>query len=79
LWNLDKWPIPEGYLLGANEYLVIWADEDGDDGEFHANFKLEGSGETVILLNANNEIVDYIEFGQQETDVAFVSRSEWNR
>jgi len=71
LWNLDKWPIPEGYLLGANEYLVIWADEDGDDGEFHANFKLEGSGETVILLNANNEIVDYIEFGQQETDVAF--------
>jgi hypothetical protein len=71
LWNLDKWPIPEGYILGANEYLIIWADEDGSDGEFHANFKLEGSGETVILLNPDFEIVDYVEFGQQETDVAY--------
>lgn len=70
-WVLDKWPIPDGTILGADEYLIIWADEDGSDGPFHANFKLDGAGEEVFLIAPGTLIADHVSFGQQEQDMGY--------
>jgi hypothetical protein len=69
--NLDKWAIPAGTTLAADDYLIIWADEDSAQGPMHANFKLSASGEMVTLINASSFIADQIAFGQQQPNMGF--------
>lgn len=71
--NLTKYDIPTGTTILANDYLIIWADEDSSQGPdpVHANFKLSASGETIILVNASLSVVDSASFGQQTEDMAF--------
>ncbi len=71
--NLTKYEIPIGTSIDANDYLIIWADEDSSQGPnpVHANFKLSKSGEILILLDSFVSIVDSISFGQQTTDMGY--------
>ena len=68
--NPDKWDLP-AVTINPDEYLVIWADEDGKQGELHANFKLSGSGESLTLSNNEMAVIDYISWESQETDISF--------
>ncbi|MBN3034794.1 MAG: CotH kinase family protein [Bacteroidales bacterium] len=67
--DLTKWSFPDSTCLEPDSYLIVWADEDGPQGEMHCNFKLSASGEALILTNPNLEIVDSLTFGQQITDM----------
>lgn len=67
--NLDKWALPD-VIIEADGYLVIWADEDGDQGELHANFKLSAGGESLTLTDVNSTILDEIIFGDQNEDIS---------
>jgi hypothetical protein len=67
----DKWQIPQGTIIPAQGYLIIWADEDLDDGPLHADFKLSAGGEAVVLSNQSLSIVDEVEFGAQTTDLGY--------
>jgi len=67
--NITKWECPD-VDVPANGYLLIWADEDGVDGELHANFKLSAGGESIHLSFADSTIVDEITFGEQNADIA---------
>lgn len=69
--NLDKYDIPEGTVIAANGYLIIWADEDGMQEGLHANFKLSSSGEELFLVNPDTIIIDEVTFGEQITDTAY--------
>lgn len=69
--NLDKWEIPAGSILPANGYMIFWADEDSSQGLNHCNFKLSSLGESVMLFDADLNLVDSLNFGAQQTDVAF--------
>jgi len=66
--NLNKWKLPNTYL-NANDYEIIWADDD--DTEFHANFKLSSNGEWLILSNSKSEIIDKVRFLKQDKDISF--------
>jgi hypothetical protein len=67
--NLQKWAFPDNTVLPAKGYLIVWADEDGSQGPFHANFKLSASGESLALLDASERYVDTVQFQQQTTDL----------
>lgn len=69
--NLDKYRIPQGTKLGSNGYLMVWADENGKQEGYHANFKLSAAGEELFLLDSSGRQVDYVKFGPQETDKAY--------
>jgi hypothetical protein len=69
--NLDKWQIPAGTSIPANGYLILWADEDSAQGTSHMNFKLSGSGEFVYLLNASQQLIDSVSWGQQVENMGF--------
>ena len=69
--NLAKYEIPQGISIPANGYLIFWADEDGVDGPYHANFKLSADGEVLFLLNPNLVIVDSVTFGIQTVDKSY--------
>lgn len=64
----DKWAFESGTTIGPKDYLIVWADEDGQQGPLHANFKLSASGEAIYLLNLTRQYVDTLTFGQQQTD-----------
>ncbi|MBL7923193.1 MAG: CotH kinase family protein [Bacteroidia bacterium] len=69
--NLDKWVVPAGTIIQPNDYLIIWADEDSSQGAYHANFKLSGSGEILMLLDTALNIVDSTSWGLQIADQGY--------
>ncbi|MFK8105240.1 MAG: lamin tail domain-containing protein [Saprospiraceae bacterium] len=68
--ELDKWEFPSGTIIPANGYLVVWADDDENQGSLHTNFKLSKSGEFIALASPDLTILDSITFGEQEKAVA---------
>jgi len=67
----DKWKFPDDASMAPESYMTIWLDENGDQGDFHANFKLDADGEEIYLIDAGGNIVDQVIFGQQTTDLSF--------
>ena len=68
--NLDKWDLPN-IVINPNSYFIIWADEDGNTGDNHANFRLSNLGEQLILSNSDSSIVDAEFIYPQLDDVAY--------
>lgn len=66
-----KWKIPQGTLIPANGYLVIWADDDVLDGPLHATFKLSAAGEEVAFSDASLNRIDYVAFGPQTANLGY--------
>lgn len=67
----DPWLFPEGTTVPPHGYLLIWCDEDEEDGPLHAAFKLSADGETATLLDPDGNIVDELSYPALETDVAY--------
>jgi hypothetical protein len=70
--NPLKWQIPDGTIIQPGDYILIWADEDGnDDPGLHANFKLSSKGETLWLYDTDanqNVLLDTVSFDTMEAD-----------
>jgi len=59
-------------MLEAGGYLLVWCDEDQEQGALHTNFKLSTGGEFIALTSEDGvTITDSITFGQQSADVSF--------
>ncbi len=69
--NPGKWEFAEGTSIAGNGYLIIWADEDGSQGDLHASFKLSKDGETLALSGQDTIPFENLEFGVQEINKAF--------
>jgi hypothetical protein len=67
--NLTKWTFPN-VTIPPNDFLIVWADENGSQSGLHANFKLSASGEAIYLCSPDTLIIDQIIFGQQQTDIS---------
>jgi len=67
--NITKWPFPDTNIM-ANEYIIVWADEDGSQEGLHANFKLSAAGESIFLAQSSDELIDMVEYGEQTTDIS---------
>ena len=67
---LQKWELPNQTIPG-NGYAIIWADEDGSQGDMHANFKLSNLGEQLILTNTDSVLIDSVTYLPQADDIAY--------
>lgn len=70
--NPSKWRLP-AVALNSDSYLLIWTDNDPEQGYNHADFSLNASGEQLGLFASASEyfaVVDTLTFGQQTTDVS---------
>jgi hypothetical protein len=70
--NLDeplKWRIPDGTVIAATGFLLVWA--DGRDIGLHANFKLDKGGEELGLYTPEGGSVDTLSFGAQQDDMSY--------
>ena len=64
--------IPAGYTIPPHGFLLVWADKKTPtgSGDLHVNFKLSKSGTSIALYNANSNLVDYVTFGAQTSDIS---------
>jgi hypothetical protein len=56
----SNWTFPNGTTINANGYLIVWADKT--DTGLHSDFKLSDSGDSVVLYNDNDLIIDFIDY-----------------
>ena len=56
--------------LGPGERLLVWCDNDEEQGPLHAPFRLSKDGESVVLTT-QDAIHDQVDFAEQATDVSF--------
>jgi len=71
--NTTQWMFPDT-TLEAGEFLLVWCDNDEEDGPLHTNFKLSGDGEELGLFNtlaAGNSAIDSLTFGTQSDDISY--------
>ena len=76
--DLTKWSFPDSTsLIPSGGHLLVWCDDNTEQGPLHANFKLSSSGETLILSTNNGfTIIDQITFEQQNSDLSFGRESD---
>jgi len=56
--------------LDPGEYILVWADEEPEQGDYHAPFKLDGDGEDVYLIDGA-VIIDQVTFPALAGDLSF--------
>lgn len=66
-----KWTFPAGVIVPAGGSVLVWADNEPAEGPLHANFRLSGLGESVVLAAPGGAIIDRVDFGAQRDDVSF--------
>jgi len=70
--SLVKWQFPDGTNIEPGEFLLIWCDEDQEQGNFHTNFALSAGGEFIVLTASDGiTVIDSISFGSQATDASY--------
>ncbi|RCW82529.1 PAS domain S-box-containing protein/diguanylate cyclase (GGDEF)-like protein [Halanaerobium sp. DL-01] len=76
--ELTRWQFDpnKDYIIHPGGYLLIWADEEPNEGKLHTNFKLSSSGEKIILTEPDGvSIANQVKFPQIMTDVSFGRKS----
>lgn len=69
--NKTKWRFPNGLVLPAGGYLIVWADDSVAQGNLHASFKLSSAGEDLVLSDSLENVMDQLTFGPQRQDTAW--------
>lgn len=65
----EKFAFPDT-VIQPGEYMIVWADNDPEQGSLHAEFKLSSDGEELYLLQGS-VIVDWISFPELDDDVSW--------
>lgn len=70
----NKYALPEG-TLEPGDWAFYWADNDPEQGEYHAPFTLSSSGDEIALFDWNEAeevwvLLDFFAFGPSELDAS---------
>lgn len=71
--NKSKYVIPNGTVIPAGGWLLIWADDETGQTtaqQLHVNFKLAAAGESISLFAPDGSLVDAVAFGPQTNNVS---------
>lgn len=67
-WRFDP---PEEMFLDPGEHMVIWADDEPEEGFNHASFRLSGEGEYLAIFTEDGALIDQRYFGSQTTNISY--------
>ncbi len=70
--NPSKWKMPD-VQIAANRYLIIWADDEEEQNQYHSNFKLNAEGDEIGLYASAIEyfsLIDSVSFQNQLADIS---------
>ena len=78
LSNPTKWELPDT-TIEPNGFLLVWADNQPQQGALHTNFKLNDKGEQIGLFDARdngNVLIDTLTYGLQTTNISFGRKTD---
>ena len=75
VYTLDGWRIadnaPAVTTIPGGGFLLIWPDNETEQGPLHVNFALSAGGEDVALFDSDHHLIDAVTFGPQNPDESF--------
>ena len=75
--NLRKWQFPQNVRIRSKQSILIWCDEDQEQGNDHTNFKLSSGGEFLAIVdNDGVTIVDSVSFPALEEDQVYAREND---
>ena len=69
LENIDK-SVLASLTVKAGDFLILYADDDQEEGDDHVNFSLDAEGEEIGLYAPDGSAVDELTYEAQATDVS---------
>ncbi|MGB0929860.1 MAG: CotH kinase family protein [Chitinophagales bacterium] len=69
----DKWQLPD-VMLASKDFLLIWADNQPEQGTFHADFKLNKEEDAIGLFDSEESVflmIDSLSYQNLESDVSY--------
>jgi hypothetical protein len=69
-----KFQLPSSVTITGGGYLLIFADNDPDQGELHTNFKLSIDGEEIAIYRINSSdtlLIDSLSFQTQSNNISY--------
>ncbi|MBN1608310.1 MAG: lamin tail domain-containing protein [Polyangiaceae bacterium] len=69
--NPTRVQLPEGLTIEAKGYLLLWADNDTEEGKSHLPFKLAAEGEAALLAGPDGQLLDSVEYGSAQQDYSY--------
>jgi len=66
----DRWNFPDT-SIAANDYVIVWADEDIDQEGLHVSFDLSEEGGVILLSAPDETLLDRVVFNEQVPDSSF--------
>jgi hypothetical protein len=73
LGSPTKWEFPD-VTIASGEFIIVWCDDDENDGPLHTSFKLGASGEDVGLYDTDdnlNQSIDAFSYSSQSADISY--------
>ena len=74
-----KYPIDNNLLIPPKGYLIIWCDDQNEQGLNHSNFNLNKFGDFIGLVSPNEDFIDSLSFGPIYIDYSFGRKSDGNQ
>ena len=68
--------LPEGVVVPAKGFLLLWADHDPQQGGEHVDFALSAAGDGVWLTSPDGTLLDAVQFGASTEDWSYARYSE---
>jgi hypothetical protein len=67
-----NWRFPNGTIILAHSYLIVWADADAGQAQLQTNFNLLANGGVIALYATDRQtIIDFILYDKQIRDVSY--------
>ncbi len=79
LRDLHKYVLPEGTILGAGEYLVLYAANAGDEetaNPYVTDFGLSKSGDYLFITDSYYGLIAQMEIPQLYTDISYAREAD---
>ena len=57
-------------LIDANDYLVLWADEDTLQGDLHLSFKLDSERDDILFSRPDTSTIDYFFHADVDSNIS---------
>ena len=71
LSNIQKWQFSEEIIILPDSFVLVWADNEPEQGINHIGFKLSGDGEEIGLFTPDSLfIIDSVVFSEQISDIS---------
>lgn len=76
-----QFPASALLCIEPGSFIVLFADNQTEQGALHLPFQLNAEGESLFLFNPEGNLISSIAFGQQYADISYGRQSldeEWN-